>query len=54
MGVSPGLKQEDKDTDDLYANPATWPKGIAGGPWDAYQATGIKTIAEAIQATSNN
>ena len=47
------LKQEYKDTDDLYANPATWPAGSADGPWDAYQPTGNKTVAEAIQVAEN-
>ncbi|QDU28812.1 Arylsulfatase [Anatilimnocola aggregata] len=44
------LQQQYKDTDDLYADPTTWPAGSADGPWDAYQVTGNKTVAEAIQA----
>lgn len=44
------LQQEYKDTNDLYADPATWPAGSADGPWDAYQASGAKTVSEAIQA----
>jgi arylsulfatase A-like enzyme len=47
------LQQQYKDTDDLYANPATWPAGSADGPWDAYQPIGNKTVAEAIQAAVN-
>ncbi|MCO6455448.1 MAG: sulfatase [Pirellulaceae bacterium] len=47
------LKVQYGDTDDLYADPATWPAGSADGPWDAYQATGTKTVAEAIQAAVN-
>ncbi len=45
------LQKEYKD-DGLYADPATWPKGSADGPWDAYQASGTKTVSEAIQATA--
>jgi arylsulfatase A-like enzyme len=44
------LKQEYEDTDDLYADPKTWPAGSADGPWDAYQTMGTKTVAAAIQA----
>jgi arylsulfatase A-like enzyme len=44
------LQQEYKDTDNLYANPSTWPKGGADGPWKEYEVTGNKTVAEAIQA----
>lgn len=44
------LKQEYKDSDDLYADPATWPAGSADGPWTAYQPAGTKSVAEAIQA----
>jgi arylsulfatase A-like enzyme len=44
------LQQEYQDTNDLYADPATWPAGSADGPWDAYQPSGVKTVAEAIQA----
>jgi hypothetical protein len=47
------LKQLYKDTDDLYADPATWPAGSADGPWDAYQASGTKTVSEAIQAAKD-
>jgi arylsulfatase A-like enzyme len=45
------LQKQYQDTDDLYANPATWPAGSADGPWDAYQPTGRKSVAEAIAAT---
>ena len=45
------LQQHYKDTDDLYADPATWPAGSADGPWDAYQATGTKSVSEAVQTT---
>ena len=44
------LQKEFKD-DGQYADPATWPKGSADGPFDAYRPTGTKTIAEAITAT---
>lgn len=43
------LQKEYKD-DGLFADPATWPAGSADGPWDAYQATGIKSVDEAISA----
>ncbi|MCP5558171.1 MAG: sulfatase [Verrucomicrobiaceae bacterium] len=45
------LQKEYKD-DGQYADPATWPKGSADGPFDAYKPLGIKTVAEAIAATS--
>lgn len=35
--------------DDLYADPVMWPAGSADGPRDAYQPTGIKTVAQAIK-----
>lgn len=43
------LQKEYKD-DGQYADPATWPKGSADGPFDAYQPVGAKTVAEAIAA----
>jgi arylsulfatase A-like enzyme len=46
------LQKEYKD-DGQYADPATWPKTSADGPFDAYQPTGIKTIAEAMAATAS-
>ena len=48
------LKEHYQDTDDRYADPSTWPAGSADGPWDAYQATGGKTIVEAIQAAASH
>jgi len=47
------LKREYKDTDDRYTDASTWPAGSVDGPWDAYQATGNKTVAEAIQAAGS-
>ena len=47
------LKQEYSDNDNLYADPATWPEGSADGPWDAYVASGVMTISEAIEATKD-
>jgi arylsulfatase A-like enzyme len=44
--------QKQYQDDGRYADPATWPKGSADGPWDAYQASGRKSIAEAIEMTS--
>lgn len=38
--------------DGRYADPATWPAGSADGPFNAYQPTGTKTVAEAIAAAS--
>lgn len=46
------LQQQYQD-DGRYADPATWPKGSADGPWDAYQASGRKSIAEAIKMTTH-
>ncbi len=43
------LQQEYED-DGRYADPATWPQDKADGPFDAYQPTGVKTVAEAILA----
>jgi beta-glucanase (GH16 family) len=40
------------DTNHRYADPASWPTGGADGPWDAYVATGEKTVAQAIEATA--
>ena len=45
------LQKEYKD-DGQYAEPATWPKGGADGPFDAYQPTGTKTVGEAIQLSA--
>jgi arylsulfatase A-like enzyme len=45
------LQKEYKD-DGLYADPATWPKGSADGPFDHYKPLGEKTVAEAIAETS--
>jgi arylsulfatase A-like enzyme len=47
------LKQEYNDNDDLYADPVTWPAGSADGPWDAYLASGVMTISEAIEAAKD-
>ena len=44
------LQKEAKD-DGQYADPTTWPAGSADGPFDAYQPTGTKNVAEAIAAT---
>ncbi len=44
------LQKECKD-DGQYANPSDWPAGSADGPFDQYQPTGIKTVAEAIAAS---
>jgi arylsulfatase A-like enzyme len=44
------LQKEYKD-DGQYADPATWPKGSAYGPFDQYQPIGRKTVAEAIAAS---
>ena len=41
------LQKEFKD-DGQYADPATWPKASAYGPFNEYQQIGRKTVAEAI------
>jgi arylsulfatase A-like enzyme len=41
------LQKELKD-DGQYADPATWPKGSADGPFDDKQPVGTKTVAEAM------
>lgn len=41
------LQREYKD-DGQYADPATWPKSSADGPFEGKQLAGTKTIAEAI------
>jgi arylsulfatase A-like enzyme len=45
------LQKEFKD-DGQYADPATWPKGGSDGPFENKQPIGLKTIAEAITATT--
>ena len=45
------LQKEYKD-DGQYADPATWPKTSADGPFDAYKPAGTKTVAEAIAETA--
>ena len=45
------LQKQYKD-DGQYADPATWPKGSADGPFNDKQPIGIKTVAEAIAATA--
>ncbi len=45
------LQKEYKD-DEQYADPATWPKGGSDGPFDDKQPMGIKTVAEAINAST--
>ena len=46
------LQKKYKD-DGQYADPDTWPKGGADGPFDAYQPSGTKTVAEAIQLSAS-
>ncbi|MSU35499.1 MAG: DUF4976 domain-containing protein [Pedosphaera sp.] len=45
------LQKEYKD-DGQYADPATWPKGGPDGPFEDYQPTGIKTVAEAMNLST--
>jgi len=40
--------QKQYQDDGRYAEPLSWPKGSADGPWDAYQPSGRKSISEAI------
>jgi arylsulfatase A-like enzyme len=44
--------QKEYQDNGQYADPATWPKTSAYGPFDAYKPTGTKTIAEAITAAA--
>ena len=44
------LQKEYKD-DGQYADPATWPKGSADGPFDDKKPLGVKTVAEAMAAS---
>ena len=46
------LQNEFRD-EGQYADPATWPKGSADGPFNDKQPIGIKTIAEATAASGN-
>jgi arylsulfatase A-like enzyme len=46
------LQKEFKD-DGQYADPATWPDGSADGPFNSYQPTGTKKVAEAIAAAGS-
>lgn len=43
------LQKEFQD-EGLYADPETWPKGGADGPFKAYRPAGVKTVAELVQA----
>ena len=45
------LQKEYKD-EGQFADPTTWPKTSADGPFDAYQPMGNKTVSEAIAATA--
>ncbi len=46
------LQQEYKDEQNLYADPADWPAGSADGPFNDKQPLGVKTVAEAVTATT--
>jgi arylsulfatase A-like enzyme len=41
------------DDDGLYADPATWPKGSADGPFEGKDRLGVKTVAEAIRLSGD-
>lgn len=45
------LQKEFKD-DGRYADPATWPKSSADGPFDEYTPLGRRTVAEAMAAAA--
>jgi arylsulfatase A-like enzyme len=47
------LQEEYKD-DGQFADPATWPKSSADGPFNDKQPIGMKTVAEAIATIKNN
>lgn len=42
------LQTQYQDTENLYSDSSTWPKGSADGPWNAYQGIGTKSVADAI------
>jgi arylsulfatase A-like enzyme len=44
--------QELYKDDGKYADPATWPKGSSDGPFEGKRPLGVKTVREAIAATS--
>jgi arylsulfatase A-like enzyme len=46
------LQKQFKD-DGQYADPATWPAGSADGPFDNKKPAGVKTVAEAIAASTS-
>ncbi|MCL4178425.1 MAG: sulfatase [Verrucomicrobia bacterium] len=46
------LQQEFQD-EGQYADPATWPKGSADGPFDDKQPSGTRTVAEAITLSAD-
>ena len=46
------LQKEFRD-EGQYADPATWPKGSADGPFNDKQPIGIKTVAEATAASGD-
>lgn len=43
--------QKQYQDDGRYADPATWPKGSADGPFDDKKPMGVKTVAEAMKAS---
>jgi arylsulfatase A-like enzyme len=49
-----GRLQRAYDDDGLYADPATWPKGSADGPFDGKERSGVKTVAEAIELAAES
>jgi arylsulfatase A-like enzyme len=48
-----GRLQAAFEDDGLYADPATWPKGSADGPFGDKQPLGLKTVVEAIAASGS-
>lgn len=44
--------QRTYDDDGLYADPLTWPKGSADGPFDGKDAAGSKSVSEAIDLSA--
>jgi arylsulfatase A-like enzyme len=50
-GEIASLQEAYKD-DGQYADPSTWPQGSADGPFDGKKSLGVKSVAEAIRASS--
>ena len=45
--------QKEYKDDGQFADPASWPKGGPDGPFDVYQPSGTKSVAEAIELSTS-